>query len=191
MPALGHFDLLAPLYEKIIGPGDPQNLYERLRLPVPGALLDAGGGTGRVAQLLRGQAGRIVIADLSRRMLAEANKKEGLNPVCALSEKLPFPDGFFERILMVDALHHVLSQQQTAQELWRVLQPGGRLLIEEPDLDSFPVKLIAAAEKLALMRSHFLPPRRIAALFQMPGARVSVNTRNHNAWITVEKAKNK
>jgi SAM-dependent methyltransferase len=187
MPALGHFDLLAPLYEKIFRPGDPQDLCARLRLPVTGALLDAGGGTGRVAQLLRGQAGRIVVADLSRPMLAEANKKEWLNPVCALSEKLPFPEGFFERMLMVDAFHHVLSQRQTARELWRVLQPGGRLVIEEPDLDSFPVKLIAIAEKLALMRSHFLPPRRIAGLFQIPGAHVTVETGNHNAWIIVEK----
>src|SRR4030042_1638683 len=115
MPLLNHFDILAPFYERVIRPADSQALCARLRLPVPGALLDAGGGTGREAQLLRGMAGRIVVADLSRRMLAEAVKKEGLNPVCALSEALPFPDGFFERILMVDAFHHVCSQPQTAR----------------------------------------------------------------------------
>jgi len=189
MPLLNHFDILAPFYERVIRPADPQALCARLRLPVPGALLDAGGGTGRAAQLLRGMAGRIVVADLSRRMLAEAVKKEGLNPVCALSETLPFPDGFFERILMVDAFHHVCSQVQTARELWRVLQPGGRLVIEEPDLDSFPVKLIALAEKLALMRSHILPSRRIADMFRFPGARLTVETGNHTAWIAVEKTK--
>ena len=189
MPLLDHFDILAPLYERVFPPGDSQDLCARLGLPVAGALLDAGGGTGRLAQLMRGKAGRIVVADLSLRMLAEANKKEGLNPVCALSEKLPFPDGFFERILMVDAFHHVFSQQQTAQELWRMLQPGGRLVIEEPDVDSFAVKWIAFAEKLALMRSHFFPPRRIAALFRFPGARVTIETGNHTAWITAEKAK--
>ncbi|MGB7539507.1 MAG: class I SAM-dependent methyltransferase [Anaerolineales bacterium] len=189
MPRLDHFDILAPLYERVIPPGDSRELCARLGLPVPGALLDAGGGTGRVAQFLRGHAGRIVVADSSRRMLAEAKKKEGLFPVCALSERLPFPDGFFERILMVDAFHHVFSPQQTAVELWRVLRPGGRLVIEEPDVDSFAVKLIAVAEKLALMRSHFLPPRRIADLFRFPGARVTMEKGNHTAWITAEKPK--
>jgi len=35
----------------------------------------------------------------------------------------------------------------------RVLAPGGRLVIEEPDVERTPVRLIALAEKLALMRS--------------------------------------
>ena len=59
---------------------------------------------------------------------------------------------------MVDALHHVIHQGQTAREMYRVLKPGGRIVIEEPDIRKFGVKLIAVAEKLLLMRSHFLSP---------------------------------
>ena len=61
---------------------------------------------------------------------------------------------------MVDALHHVINHGQTAREMYRVLKPGGRIVIEEPDIRSFYVKLIAVAEKLLLMRSHFLSPQR-------------------------------
>ncbi len=57
---------------------------------------------------------------------------------------------------MVNALHHVCNQQETVNELWRTLQPGGRIVIEEPDVRTFAVKLFALGEKLALMRSHFL-----------------------------------
>src|SRR3970040_1698460 len=127
-------------------------------LPVSGALLDAGGGTGRVAQFMSGKANPIVVADLSCKMLSEARQKDGLRPVCSHTEKLPFPDETFARIIMVDALHHVCDQRGTVGELWRTLQPGGRLVIEEPDLRLFGVKLLAIAEKLALMRSHFLSP---------------------------------
>jgi SAM-dependent methyltransferase len=189
MPARGHFDLLAPLYEAVIRPADPSELCSRIGLPVPGALLDAGGGTGRVAQFLRGQAGSIVVADLSAAMLAETRRKKGLSPVCSPTEKLPFADQTFERIIMVDAFHHVGDQIRTAGELWRVLRPGGRLVIEEPDIRSFAVKLIAAGEKLALMRSRFLPPPRIAAMFRHPGARISIAAENATAWITVEKVR--
>lgn len=52
MPVFDHFDLLAPLYEVFIRQKNPQELWRLADLPVSGALLDAGGGTRRVAQLL-------------------------------------------------------------------------------------------------------------------------------------------
>jgi demethylmenaquinone methyltransferase/2-methoxy-6-polyprenyl-1,4-benzoquinol methylase len=187
MPIFDHFDFLAPLYDTVIRPADPQDLWNHAALPTDGALLDAGGGTGRVAQSMLGKAQPVVVADLSYKMLAEARRKGGLQPVCSQIEKLPFGDETFARIIMVDALHHVLDQQQTVNELWRVLQPGGRLVIEEPDIRTFAVKLIALGEKLALMRSHFLAPRQIAALFHFSNARVQVQAKNHAAWVIAEK----
>ena len=136
---------------------------------------------------MSGKASQVVVADLSCKMLIEARQKDGLQPVCSHTEKLPFPDGTFARIIMVDALHHVCDQRETVDELWRTLQPGGRLVIEEPDLRVFAVKLIALGEKLALMRSHFLSPLRIAELFDYTNARVRLETGNSNAWIIVEK----
>jgi demethylmenaquinone methyltransferase/2-methoxy-6-polyprenyl-1,4-benzoquinol methylase len=47
----------------------------------------------------------------------------------------------------------------------RVLEPEGRSVIEEPDIRTFGVKLVALAEKILLMRSHFLSPIQIASLF--------------------------
>jgi demethylmenaquinone methyltransferase/2-methoxy-6-polyprenyl-1,4-benzoquinol methylase len=88
---------------------------------------------------------------------------------------------------MVDALHHVIDQQQTADELWRVLKPGGRLVIEEPDIRAWSVKLIAAFEKLALMRSHFLAPPQVVSLFAHQPAKAWIETKGYNAWVIVEK----
>ena len=88
---------------------------------------------------------------------------------------------------MVDALHHVIDQAQTAKELFRVLRPGGRLVVEEPDIDTFGVKLIAVAEKLAGMRSRILNARKMAALFALPGAQVRVQKGRGTVWVVVEK----
>lgn len=187
MPIIDHFSFLAPLYETFIPPKDPQEMWALADLPVSGALLDAGGGTGRVAQFMNGKANPVVITDLSYKMLVEARQKDGLRPVCSHTEKLPFPDQVFARIIMVDTLHHVCDQRATADELWRTLQPGGRLVIEEPDVRAFAIKLLALAEKLALMHSHFLSPPRIAELFHYPNARVRVETRKSNAWVIIEK----
>ncbi|MEM5776624.1 MAG: class I SAM-dependent methyltransferase, partial [Anaerolineaceae bacterium] len=133
MPLFDHFNILAPFYEKVIPSGEPERLCELIG-SLAGPLLDAGGGTGRVAQYLRGQSGPVVVADLSRKMLLETCRKDGLIAVRAPAEKLPFADGTFSRIIMVDALHHVRSQAHTAAELWRVLRPGGRIVIQEPEV---------------------------------------------------------
>lgn len=187
MPLLDHFGLLAPLYEAFIKPKPPEMLSRLLELPVSGALLDAGGGTGRVSQYFQEEAGVISIVDLSCKMLREASKKEGLNPVCSHTETLPFPSEYFERIIMVDALHHVCDQEVTARELWRVLKPGGKLVIEEPDVRRMAVKMIALGEKILMMRSHFLSPVDIQTLFNDLDARVRIVIDGHISWVVITK----
>ena len=182
-----HFGILAPVYEKYIKPKYPQRMAELTQLPIDGRLLDVGGGTGRVAQFLRDDVGNLFIADLSHKMLVESLSKEGLLPTCSHSEFLPFSDEIFERIIMIDALHHVCDQQQTINELWRVLKPGGRIIIEEPDIHHWAVKLVAVGEKLALMRSHFLDTFEISQLFSDFPAQVETFQEGHITWIVIEK----
>ena len=186
-PYLDHFGLLAPVYEFFIRPRDPEKIGSLAHLAPDGILLDAGGGTGRVSQYLRGKAAQIVVADESFGMLREAQKKVGLQPVLSLTEDLPFQNDTFDCIIMVDALHHVADQLKTTEELWRILKPSGRLIIEEPNIHSLGVKFIALAEKLALMRSHFLFPQQIISLFQGKPSIMHVEMEGALAWIIAEK----
>lgn len=187
MPLIDHFGLIAPFYNGAIPLRYIEKIVAALDLPVQGALLDAGGGTGRVAEALRDYAGHIIVGDLSLGMLRQARKKGDLSLACTRSESLPFLDETFERVIMVDALHHVYDQAVTCAQLWRVLQPGGRILILEPDIRQFSVKVVALLEKIALMRSHFLSAKRIARLFDYKNAQVRIDIERFNAWVTVDK----
>jgi demethylmenaquinone methyltransferase/2-methoxy-6-polyprenyl-1,4-benzoquinol methylase len=187
MPLLDHFSWIAPYYDRWFQPDGQETLRSILDLPVSGIILDAGGGTGRVSQQLYGLASSFVIADESFGMLKQALQKDSLIPVCTCTEKLSFANGLFDRILLIDALHHVLDSRQTAAELWRVLKPGGKIVIEEPDIRTFPVKLVALTEKLLLMRSHFLSASSIESLFPDRSARVRVEQDNYRIWVVIDK----
>jgi demethylmenaquinone methyltransferase/2-methoxy-6-polyprenyl-1,4-benzoquinol methylase len=180
-----HFGLIAPLFSRA-GYSSLEMMLAQATLPTPGRVLDAGGGTGRVASAIRAYAEEFVIADPSLGMLRQADRTQ-LGLACANSESLPFPDDTFERVIMVDALHHVIDQRQTAKEMYRVLKPGGRIVIEEPDIRSIGVKMIAVAEKLLLMRSHFLSPSEIRDLFRFYSTRTSIHTAQGSAWVVIEK----
>lgn len=182
-----HFDILAPLYDRVIGPPGPERLRDLLQLPADGWLLDAGGGTGRIAAQLRPLVGQLVISDQSRPMLRQAQAKAAAAPVQARVERLPFPDAAFARVLVVDALYHFAAQPAAIRELLRVLAPGGRLVIEEPDIELPAVKLVALAERLAGMGSTFNRPATIQAMVAAHGhtARVERDGR-FAAWVIVD-----
>jgi len=183
MPAFDHFAAIAPLYARVAY-SKTSIMRELAVLPVNGRLLDVGGGTGRVSSAIRDLVDEVVIADVSFGMLDKADRSS-LKPVCGGSESLPFADDSFERVIMVDALHHVIHHADSASEMFRVLKPGGLIVIEEPDIRTFGVKLIALAEKLLLMRSHFLAPNEIVKLF--PEVEKSIRAEDGTAWVVIKK----
>lgn len=165
----GHFDWLAPIYDRVFGAMTHEALFAHLDAHAGQLILDIGGGTGRVAEHLHRLDARVLVVDPSSGMLNLARAK-GLPAVRSLAERLPFSSASIDRIYVVDAFHHFARQPEAARELLRVLRGGGRLVIEEPDLRRWPVKFVALAEKLALMQSHFYSPPDLARLFTAAGA---------------------
>lgn len=187
MPHFNHFDFIAPVYDQVISPPDPERLLKLAGLPISGRLLDVGGGTGRISYALRKWVTGIVVADSSFGMLEQAKKKSGLSIVCVNAEELSFPSESFERVIMVDALHHVRDYRATAEELWRLVRPGGRIIIEEPDIRSMSTKFMAVAEKIMLMRSHFVSPPAMEGLFRYANASVHIEKERSTCWIMIDK----
>lgn len=104
-------------------------------------------------------------------MLTQAQKKGGTLLVQARLEALPFRAASFSRILLVDALHHVRDQEAGLDELARVLEGRGRVVVIEPDIRRFAVTLVRLAEALLGMGSRFRSAAEIMAMLARRGLR--------------------
>ena len=194
MPILDHFSLLAPIYDLVLSGADKQRLEALLRLPSAGMLLDVGGGTGRASQVLAGLVEQVVVLDESRGMLEQARAK-GLHTVQAHAEEIPFDDGSFDRILIVDAIHHVADVPRVLAEFCRLLrspdpgrgQPGGRLVIEEPDIAHWRAKFIALAERLFLMRSRFYRAEELVSFMADCQVETQIVREKGMFWVIAQK----
>ncbi|MBF0427686.1 MAG: class I SAM-dependent methyltransferase [Magnetococcales bacterium] len=94
-------------------------------------------------------------------------------------DALPFPDEFFDRVIMTHLLEGVQSPQATLRETWRVLVPGGRVLVMVPnrgglwarrDITPFGWGRPFSPQQLrsTLEESLFLPRQSCFALFFPP-----------------------
>ncbi len=116
-----------PLFARLLR-GQQDEALRRLA-PAPGErVLDLGCGTGRALHLLKGAAG----ADASLEMLQQAPRGR---VACAHAGALPFRSGTFQAVLCTNSFHHYPDPLLTLRELRRVLAPGGRVVLVDPNLD--------------------------------------------------------
>ncbi len=102
-------------------------------------VLDIAGGTGDMTRLFLkevGRTGEVVLTDINYSMLNEGRNRllnEGtLTPVAQCdAEKLPFPDNYFDCVCVSFGLRNMTHKDVALAEMYRVLKPGGRLLVLE------------------------------------------------------------
>lgn len=102
-------------------------------------VLDFGCGPGTFTVLTSQFCKEITGADISQEFVNQSNENfEQLGVSNAKSVKvepdtLPFGDGEFDVLLLVDVIHHLEDIDTTLDEVFRVLKPGGKILIFEPN----------------------------------------------------------
>lgn len=101
-------------------------------------ILDVGCGTGYLSRILAPvvtPAGHVTGVDPSPAMIgyATAHSPGNCTYVRAEGQNLPFPDSSFDLVVSSLAVHHIPAEArpEAMRQMFRVLRPGGRLLIAE------------------------------------------------------------
>lgn len=155
VPAAEKVSLVANVFHSVAAKYDIMNdvmslgihrLWKRFTLDCSGVrpgqhVLDLAGGTGDIAALFSrrvGPSGKVVLADINESMLNVGRDKlrdlgliNNIEFVQANAEALPFADNSFDIISIGFGLRNVTDKAAALKSMFRVLKPGGRLLVLE------------------------------------------------------------
>jgi demethylmenaquinone methyltransferase / 2-methoxy-6-polyprenyl-1,4-benzoquinol methylase len=104
-------------------------------------VLDLAGGTGDLTKAFAkrvGKTGKVVLADINENMVRVGRDRltnEGIigNVEYAITnaEALTFPDNTFDLVTMAFGLRNVTNKDKALAEIYRVLKPGGQMMVLE------------------------------------------------------------
>lgn len=137
----GKYDLMNDLMS-----GGMHRLWKQFTLSQTGlrpgqSALDVAGGTGDLAAGMSkqvGPTGKVVLSDINAAMLAQGRDSlldrgivKGVEFALANAESLPFADESFDCVTIGFGLRNVTDKPAAIASMFRVLKPGGQLLILE------------------------------------------------------------
>lgn len=155
-----------------------QRVIHRLLHLAPGqTVLDVAAGTGRIAVYLAQQGLHVTALDLTHNMLLQAQARADASAsavrfVEGNGRALPLPDAQFDAVISIRFLHllPVALHRPFIMEMWRVLKPGGVLLVQFDSATAAGVATWPREAYRRLVRGHkpryYLWPQQVASLFE-------------------------
>jgi len=148
-------------------------------------LLDCGCGTGPMISLLyeKDPSKHYTGIDITSKMIEVGRSKnlEGVNWVVGDCENLPFEENSFDVIICSNSFHHYPNPQAFFNSAYRVLRPGGRLILQD---------YTASKAMLWLMNHTEMPLANLAGHGDVKASSLDeVRTYCNNAKLKIEKLK--
>ncbi|MDA8967581.1 metalloregulator ArsR/SmtB family transcription factor, partial [Akkermansiaceae bacterium] len=132
-----YFDQLAGKFGREYVPGRSWKSLAEAMLKILNydTVADLGAGEGTLSQLLAQRAKKVIAIDNSEKMVAFGQKLAKDNKLPNLEYRLgdieapPIDDSSVDLAIFSQALHHADHPEKAIQEAYRILKPGGRLII--------------------------------------------------------------
>jgi SAM-dependent methyltransferase len=122
--------------------------------PARGTLLEVGSGLGFLLNYFKEDGWITTGVDPDRLSSQHARVILGLNVIADILPNAKFQDDSYDVALMMHVIEHVPDPCQTLSELFRILRPGGMLVVETPRYDSLAFKILGHRERSVLVEGH-------------------------------------
>lgn len=97
------------------------------------SLLDAGCGTGWFSKIASEKGASVTSMDLGENLLAEVAKKCDSKRVVGSILEIPFPENTFDVVVSSEVIEHTPDPYKALHEIYRVLKPGGIMVLSTPN----------------------------------------------------------
>ena len=96
--------------------------------------LDIGADNGVISYLLRARGGIWKSADLDEKAVRSIRELVKQEVVQIDGRQTPYQDDEFDRVVIIDFLEHIQTDKEFIDELFRIIKPGGELIINVPHM---------------------------------------------------------
>jgi len=202
-------DSTLPLTGERTVPGIPEEnywfrrheaVYVALRDLVAGAfVLEAGCGEGYGAGMLAEVAGGVLALDLDAVTAAHVARRYRRTGIARANlVALPVRDGGVEAVVSLQVIEHLWEQERFLRECFRVLRPGGALVVSTPNrltfspgrdtpLNPFHTRELSAAELAGIVRDAGFADVEVQGLHHGPRLR-ELDARNGGSIVDAQVA---
>ena len=163
----------------------PEPLAKLLPMRGQKRLLDFGCGGGAFLQRMHAVGWNVVGLDASEAAVTQVRER-GLEAHLGSLPHLDWTSERFEAITMRQSLEHTHQPLDTLRDAYRLLTPGGNLLVAVPNFESWGSRVFGSAwYGLDLPRhlTHFTPATLRLMLEQAGFSHLAIRQEQHNSWI--------
>lgn len=162
--------IAAYVYDWILPQRTPVEFLQLLNAQKHDRILEIGAGTGRIAKHYGLKVHDLTLLDPAENMLKRAIMLlPHAKPIVGFSEKMEFNDNTFDKIVCYDTLHHWQNQVKGLREAYRVLKPGGLILLMEVDQNNWWGRKVQLFENILRMNSRMHKPYDLQLILEKIG----------------------
>jgi 2-polyprenyl-3-methyl-5-hydroxy-6-metoxy-1,4-benzoquinol methylase len=142
-----------------------------------GKLLDVGAATGFFMDIAKKRGFAVKGVELSD-YAAAIGRKKGLDILTQDLEGARLPAESFDIITLFDVLEHVPDPKKFLLEVKRLLKKGGLIVVNTPNGDSIPARILGTRWHLIVPPEHlhYFSPKNLGTFMKKNGFSIPVNT---------------
>jgi len=122
--------------------------------PKRGHIVEVGSSLGYLLKSFQNEGWTVQGIDPWREVMSHTRNVQGFETIPATLEEAGLPDACADVVIMLHVIEHVPDPSATLREIYRILKPGGHLVIETPRYDTVTFKMFGCRERSVRQDGH-------------------------------------